>query len=81
MKSFDRKNGTLVKIQCNQCGKGLPCRNGRLLTEAISLEVTFGYFSRKDGIRHSFDLCEECYDALIQGFSLRVEEGQVTELL
>ena len=41
----------------------------------------FGYFSNKDGIRHSFDLCEECYDKLIEGFAVEVTKEEVQELL
>ena len=41
----------------------------------------FGYFSNKDGIRHSFDLCEECYDKLIEGFTVEVTKEEVQELL
>ena len=31
--------------------------------------------------KHSFDLCEECYDKMIKGFAIPVEEEDVTELL
>ena len=43
--------------------------------------VRFGYFSNKDGLEHSFDLCEECYDKLIKGFAVPVNEEEITELL
>ena len=35
----------------------------------------------KDGLEHSFDLCEECYDKLIKGFAVPVNEEEITELL
>ena len=40
-----------------------------------------GYFSRKDGLRHRFDLCEDCYDKWIHTFAVPVEEMPETELL
>ena len=33
---------------------------------------SWGYFSKKDGETHSFDLCEECYDKWIGGFQIPV---------
>ena len=43
-------------------------------------DVRFGYFSNKDGTRHSFDLCEECYDKMIREFSVPVDEEEMSEL-
>ena len=55
--------------------------NGYLKEYCFSADTVFGYFSRKDGVRHHFDLCEECYDALTAGFALEAEEQEETELL
>ena len=35
----------------------------------------------KDGLRHRFDLCEDCYDKWIHTFAVPVEEMPETELL
>ena len=44
---------------------------GRISQEGVfSADYEWGYFSEKDGERHSFDLCEECYDRLIASFKL-----------
>lgn len=68
------------KVICNQCGKKLKS-NGRFLTEGcFSADYTFGYFSRKDGMRHRFDLCEVCYDRMTAQFVIPVEEDEETEL-
>jgi ribosomal-protein-alanine N-acetyltransferase len=45
------------------------------------VEKGWGYFSKKDGERHSFDLCEHCYDKIIETFALPVEAAEATELL
>ena len=47
----------------------------------FTADVRFGYFSRKDGMRHAFDLCEDCYDSWIGRFVIPVEEVPETELL
>ena len=44
-------------------------------------EIAWDYFSEKDGERHSFDLCEECYDELVNQFRIPVEVEEQTELL
>lgn len=69
------------KVICNCCKKELKLEKGVLKEEYFSVDHVFGYFSRKDGIRHRFDLCEDCYDKLIQSFALPVEETVENELL
>lgn len=60
----------ISKMICNQCGKEIPVVNGQAREGVFSADVTWGYFSEKDGERHSFELCEECYDALLKGFRI-----------
>lgn len=60
----------ISKMICNQCGKEIPVMNGQPREGVFSADVTWGYFSEKDGERHSFELCEECYDALLKGFRI-----------
>lgn len=47
----------------------------------FSADVTFGYFSNKDGMRHRWDLCEYCYDALTRSFQIPAQESEETELV
>ena len=49
--------------------------------EGLSVEKTWGYFSGKDGERHSFFLCEDCYDRITAAFAVPVKIREVTELL
>lgn len=68
------------KTICNRCRKELKS-NGKYLTEGcFHVDYTFGYFSKKDGVRHRFDLCEECYDQIVGAFAIPVEEDEETEL-
>ncbi len=73
-----------AKIQalfCNKCGKELVLADGSPREGVCSVEVSWGYFSRKDGETHSFDLCEDCYDAWVRQFALPVAVEEKTELL
>ena len=77
-------NGTaavLKKVICNQCKKELEVTDQMALSEWLSVDKSWGYFSRKDGETHSFDLCEDCYDKLIKGFVLPVDIKNQEELL
>ena len=77
----DREKGILGKIVCNQCGRELQLENG-LVQEGVYVgDVQWGYFSRHDGERHRFDLCEECYDILIGEFKIPVDIEEQVELL
>ena len=78
---MDDTEKELVSVICNKCQKKLSVKNGILTEGVFEGNQKFGYFSKKDGIRHSFDLCEECYDKMIEEFAIPVKEEEVQELL
>ena len=82
MRRYDgEQKNVLVQVICNQCKKELNVEKGYLKEGCFPGEVVFGYFSSRDGIRHRFDLCEECYDRMIGRFQVPVEEVRENELL
>ena len=60
----------IKKIICNKCGRESPAVDGSPREGVFSIDYTWGYFSEKDGERHSFDLCESCYDELLASFQI-----------
>lgn len=60
----------ISNIICNQCGREINVTNGMPEEGVFSVDYAWGYFSDKDGERHSFDLCESCYDKLLASFRL-----------
>jgi len=78
---LQQKKNTLEKVVCNQCGRELELKNGIVQEGVFKGEVHWGYFSRKDGENHSFDLCEDCYERLIHSFSIPVTMEEETEFL
>lgn len=70
------------KIYCNVCGRELKCgsENGILMEDAFFAKKEWGYFSNKDMVRHSFLICEACYDDMVSGFAIPPEVEEVTEL-
>ena len=56
------------KIYCNCCGKMI-C----LLSENFS--------DKKDGRIHRMDICESCYEKMVEKFVIPPEEKQVTEFV
>ncbi len=58
---------------CYKCGIEIPVVNGHETEGVLRVEHTWGYFSEKDGERHSFDLCERCYDELLKTFQIPAE--------
>lgn len=77
----DENKQELSGVVCNQCKKELTVENGMIKEGCFHGDNLFGYFSNKDGVKHSFDLCEECYDKLIKSFAIPVLEEEVKELL
>ena len=79
MRKYDKKTNELELAVCNCCGKQLLIENGVLKEGICSVDVTWGYFSKKDTSIHHFDLCEECYDKLTAQFAVPVKEEEETE--
>lgn len=75
----DRKEE--VAVICNQCKKELKVENGIVKEGCFQGEAQFGYFSKKDGRKYSFDLCEDCFDKMLKGFLIPAEETEITEYL
>lgn len=75
------EENVLLEVRCNKCGKNLHVENGFLKEGCFHAENVFGYFSSRDGNKHSWDLCEECYDKLIREFLIPVEETESNEYL
>ena len=75
------KKNELKKIICNKCGHLIIVENQVTKEDYFSAGKVWGYFSDKDGISHSFELCEKCYDMMIEGFELPVTEEEITEFM
>lgn len=75
------EENSLLEVSCNKCGKKLKVENGLLKEGCFHGENTFGYFSTRDGIKHSWDMCEECYDKLVEEFLIPVDEAEENEYL
>lgn len=58
-----RPQESVVRIVCDCCGKEIKEQEDHL-----RIEKTWGYFSRKDGEHHQWDICEDCYDKWTAGF-------------
>ena len=69
------------KVFCNKCGKKIKLDKGIVQEGIFDLEYMWGYFSKKDGEIHSFDLCEECYDKMISEFDIPVDVRESNEMI
>ena len=68
-------------VVCNKCKKTMQAEKDIIKEGIFEAEYRFGYFSRKDGEVHSFDLCEDCYDEITASFLISPEVKEVTEVL
>lgn len=82
MKNYlDSEKNRLDKVVCNGCGRELKLVNGVVQEGIFEGDVRWGYFSVRDGERHQFDLCEDCYAKFIKGFAVPVTVLEQTELI
>lgn len=59
-------------LRCNRCGRKIKTEQDMIREGVLQVEWNWGYFSEKDGERHSFCLCESCYDRTIKDFVIPV---------
>ncbi len=53
------------KVVCNICGLNIQLNKDGYFNDYLHIEKQWGYFSKKDGVAHSIDICENCYDKVI----------------
>lgn len=58
------------EYHCNNCGKKLKSNKGMIMEGAARISIDWGYFSERDGQKHSFTLCEACYDKITATFKI-----------
>lgn len=75
------ENQIITGIVCNKCGRKLTMEKDCIIEGYFQADYTFGYFSNKDGENHQWDLCEDCYDAIVAAFQIPVTEKEETELV
>ena len=75
------KDNLNIHKYCNVCGRALSLLPSGEPEENLTVEKTWGYFSRKDTVRHKFAVCEDCYDKWIASFAVAPVEEQSSELL
>lgn len=76
MRQFEvviKEQKEITKVICNMCKKEIEVKNGMPEEEILSVEKQWEYYSNKDGEKHSFDICEECYDKLVTSFAIPVK--------
>lgn len=75
------KEEKLEKIYCNKCGREIKVENEIVKEGLFSVDYKWDYFSDKDGMKHSFDICEQCYNEIVKEFKYPVNETKYTEML
>lgn len=75
------KGNTIVSAACNCCGKTFVVESGIIKEGIASIRIEWGYFSKKDGEIHDFDLCESCYEKYISGFNHPVRVSPQIEMI
>ncbi len=72
-----------MKVYCNCCGKEIQMKGKTqiALEDYAAIEKSWGYFSKKDGIRQKMNICETCFDAWVKTFALAPETVEEQELL
>jgi len=81
MRVYESQGQEIQTIICNKCKKAIKIEGNIVKEGLFEAEYRFGYFSKKDGEIHKFDLCEDCYDQISADFLVPPEVTEVTEVL
>lgn len=76
-----KKSGQLETVICNCCGKKLVVERGILREGAIEISHAWDFFSEKDGEIHRWDMCESCYDNLLNEFRIEPDIEEQVEFI
>ena len=76
----DKEKKVLEKVLCNCCGRELTVKESCLTEGVMYVCKDWGFFSKKDLVRHEFDVCEQCYDEMISKFQIPVTEREILEV-
>lgn len=70
MKKYQiQKTPVLADVLCDVCGNS--CKTPQDDYEVATLSAQWGYHSRKDGESYHRDLCETCFDDVVQYLQTR----------
>ena len=69
------------RLFCNVCSKELKIERGILKEGVFAATQEWEYFSEKDLEIHQFDMCEQCYDKMIESFAIPVTIKKKREYL
>ena len=76
----DKEKKILEKVLCNCCGRELITTEHYVAEGVMHVCKDWGYFSKKDLVRHEFDICEQCYDKMMGEFQIPVTEREILEV-
>ncbi len=68
-------------IYCNKCGKELSYSNGMFKEGVLQIIKEWDYFSKKDLEVHQFNVCEDCYERMIEDFIIPIDIKEKREVL
>lgn len=80
MRIYDEKQ-RLIKVICNGCGEETLAENYIIKKDFLSVKKDWGYFSERDGETDQWDLCERCYEKVVDSFRIHMNISDTTELM
>lgn len=60
----DTKERKIDSVFCDICKNEIKKDKFGYFEDYVHIEKTWGYNSRKDGVKENLDICEDCFDKL-----------------
>lgn len=72
-KTVSVKKEEIDEVICNMCGDKIEKDATGNFADYLQVYKKWGYYSNHDGEEHSFDLCEKCYNNMVNKFKIPAE--------
>lgn len=69
-KTISIQKDEIDEVICNMCGQKIEKDDNGHFADYLQVYKRWGYYSSHDGEEHSFDLCENCYNNIINKFKI-----------
>lgn len=72
MKTYKKELKKIVdKIFCDCCGQSCTTTSPIIEHEYATIEATWGYFSNQDGIQYNIEICENCFNEIVESIKIK----------
>ncbi len=68
-----KETEVISKVYCNVCGREIKPDALGYYPDFLHIEKTWNYFSGRDGETQKADICERCWNDIVENFKIKTD--------